>query len=74
MRDALTGPPKTEYNFTGQRLDESTGLLYYGARYYDPALRRWVQARRASSSATASMMAGVPARSVWPRRATSRTW
>jgi len=29
---------------TGQRLDDSTDLLYYGARYYDPALRRWVQA------------------------------
>jgi len=25
---------------TGQRFDGSTDLLYYGARYYDPALRR----------------------------------
>jgi len=32
------------HNPTGQRLDDSTDLLYYGARYYDPALRRWVQA------------------------------
>jgi len=38
-----SGTQKTEYNFTGQRLDGSTDLLYYGARYYDPALRRWVQ-------------------------------
>jgi hypothetical protein len=26
----------TDYTFTGQKLDESTGLMYYGARYYDP--------------------------------------
>ena len=26
----------TDYNFTGQRLDTQTGLLYYNARYYDP--------------------------------------
>ncbi|WP_371865838.1 RHS repeat-associated core domain-containing protein [Dictyobacter kobayashii] len=23
------------FNFTGQRLDAQTGLLYYNARYYD---------------------------------------
>ncbi len=34
----------TDRKFTGQRLDESTGLYYYGARYYDPALGRFVQA------------------------------
>jgi RHS repeat-associated protein len=34
----------TEFNFTGQRLDISTGLLYYGARYYDPALGRFISA------------------------------
>jgi RHS repeat-associated protein len=28
----------TDYTFTGQKLDESTGLMYYGARYYDPIL------------------------------------
>ncbi len=32
----------TAFNFTGQRLDTSTGLLYYGARYYDPALGRFI--------------------------------
>ncbi len=26
----------TAYNFTAQRLDTQTGLLYYNARYYDP--------------------------------------
>lgn len=30
------GTMPTAYNFTGQRLDTQTGLLYYGARYYDP--------------------------------------
>ncbi|MBU1750375.1 MAG: hypothetical protein KKA73_22045, partial [Chloroflexi bacterium] len=34
----------TEFNFTGQRLDRSTGLLYYGARYYDPLLGRFISA------------------------------
>jgi RHS repeat-associated protein len=34
----------TDYTFTGQKLDESTELMYYGARYYDPALGRFVQA------------------------------
>ena len=38
------GSLPTTYNYTGQRLDGSTGLLYYGARYYDPALMRFVQA------------------------------
>ena len=28
------GTTPTTYRFTGQRLDESTGLMYYGARYY----------------------------------------
>ncbi len=30
--------------FTGQILDEETELYYYGARYYDPFLARFVQA------------------------------
>jgi RHS repeat-associated protein len=37
------GSLPTTYNYTGQRLDGGTGLLYYGARYYDPALMRFVQ-------------------------------
>jgi len=35
--------PQTSLNYTGQRLD-GTGLLYYHARYYDPALARFVSA------------------------------
>ncbi len=34
----------TDYGFTGQKLDASAGLLYYGARYYDSALGRFLQA------------------------------
>jgi RHS repeat-associated protein len=30
--------------YTGQTLDEDTGLYYYGARYYDPELGRFIQA------------------------------
>ena len=37
------GSLPTTYNFTGQRLDGDTGLLDYGARYYDPYLNRWIQ-------------------------------
>jgi RHS repeat-associated protein len=37
------GTTPTTYKFTGQRLDDSTGLYYYGARYYDPALGRFIQ-------------------------------
>lgn len=29
------------YLFTGKELDESTGLYYYGARYYDPRTSVW---------------------------------
>ncbi|MBI3291261.1 MAG: RHS repeat-associated core domain-containing protein, partial [Elusimicrobia bacterium] len=29
--------------FTGKRLDDSTGLYYFGARYYDPQLGRFIQ-------------------------------
>ena len=42
----------TDHTFTlrprsgqaGQKLDESTGLMYYGARYHDPALGRFISA------------------------------
>ena len=38
-----SGTLPTTYNFTGQRLD-GTGLLFYGARYYDPLIGRFTQA------------------------------
>jgi RHS repeat-associated protein len=35
----------TDFGYTGQRLDDSTGgLMYYGARYYLPELRRFISA------------------------------
>ncbi len=34
----------TTYRFTGQREDDTIGLYFYNARYYDPALGRFVQA------------------------------
>ena len=37
------GDVPTDKKFTGQRLD-GTGLYYYGARYYDPAISRFVSA------------------------------
>ena len=33
---------KTHHRFTGQYLDDATGLYYYGNRYYDPKLGRFV--------------------------------
>ncbi|HEU4323529.1 MAG TPA: RHS repeat-associated core domain-containing protein [Roseiflexaceae bacterium] len=37
------GVSQTSVNYTGQRLD-GTGLLYYNARYYDPAIGRFMSA------------------------------
>ncbi len=33
----------TDYTFTGQKQDASSGLMFYQARYYDPALGRFAQ-------------------------------
>jgi len=30
------------YAYAGKRYDSKTGLLYFGKRYYDPSLRRWL--------------------------------
>jgi len=32
------------YKFTGKELDPETGLYYFGARYYDAVLSRWISA------------------------------
>ncbi len=32
------------YKFTGKELDPETNLYYYGARYYDPVLSKWISA------------------------------
>ncbi len=38
------GESPADFGFTGQRLDDSTGLMYYRARYYAAGLGRFVQA------------------------------
>jgi RHS repeat-associated protein len=40
----VTGTLPTDIGFTGQRLDNSTGLMYYGARYYAQGLGRFISA------------------------------
>jgi len=37
-----SGGTETKYNYNSKELDD-TGLLYYGARYYNPTLMRWTQ-------------------------------
>ncbi len=39
-----SGSSRTDKGFTGQRLDASSGLMYYGARYYDPVLSYFISA------------------------------
>ncbi|MEM5948949.1 RHS repeat-associated core domain-containing protein [Spirochaetia bacterium 38H-sp] len=39
---AGSGLYSTPYRFTGNELDEETGLYYYGARYLDPKTSRWI--------------------------------
>ncbi len=37
-----TGTADVAYKYTGQERDPSTGLYFYNARYYDPALGRFI--------------------------------
>jgi RHS repeat-associated protein len=39
-----SGETPTSYRYTGQRQDAYIKLYFYGSRYYDPALARFVQA------------------------------
>ncbi|RLC83571.1 MAG: hypothetical protein DRI79_13780 [Chloroflexi bacterium] len=39
-----SGTFPTEYGFTGQRWQQSLGLYDYQARYYDPAVGRFISA------------------------------
>lgn len=46
-----SGSVSTDIKFTGQRLD-GTGLYYYGARYYDPQIGRFISADSAGQHLT----------------------
>lgn len=37
-----SGTSDNDYKYTGQRLDDTTGLYYYRARYYDPSTGRFI--------------------------------
>ncbi len=39
-----SGSVNVRHKFTGQEYDAETGLYYYGARYYDPKLARFISA------------------------------
>ena len=46
------GSTPTVYGFTGQRADAQTGLMDYGARYYDPVSGRFISADGVENNAT----------------------
>jgi len=39
---ATSGGYTTPYKFTGKELDKETNLYYFGARYYDARIGRWI--------------------------------
>jgi len=41
---SLTAQKWETYRFTSKEFDRETGLYYYGARYYEPKLSRWMSA------------------------------
>ncbi|MDP3703655.1 MAG: RHS repeat-associated core domain-containing protein, partial [Candidatus Omnitrophota bacterium] len=41
---SATGADGVVHRFTGQRFDQSTGLYFYQARYYDPSIGRFLSA------------------------------
>lgn len=52
------GIAQTSLNYTGQKRDD-TGLLFYNARYYDPALSRFISADSVVPGAPDGSMDGV---------------
>jgi RHS repeat-associated protein len=41
-RSYLNGVPHAKEGFTGKETDSESGFIYFGARYYDPALGQWL--------------------------------
>ncbi len=39
---ATAGTQDTSYRFTGKETDQDTGLIYFGRRFYDPGIGRWL--------------------------------
>jgi RHS repeat-associated protein len=39
-----SGSSRTSIGYTGQRLDQDSGLMFYNARFYDPVLSYFVSA------------------------------
>jgi len=41
---AMSGPLESfnKYRFSSKELDDNSGLYYYGYRFYDPELQRWI--------------------------------
>ncbi len=42
LYDEAATVDKTEFRFTSKEMDAETGLYYYGARYYDAKLCKWI--------------------------------
>ncbi len=38
----ITSYDKEDYNFTSKKMDQDTGLVYFGARFYDPEIGRFI--------------------------------
>ncbi len=43
LDSAGAAPVAVRYRWTGRELDQETGLYYFRARYYDPAVQRFIQ-------------------------------
>lgn len=54
-----TDTPLSPWRYSGKRIDEESGLVYFGHRYYDPTLGRWITADPKGYSAGPNLYAYV---------------
>ncbi len=40
--EEVVGPAKNPWRFSSKRVDDETGLVYFGRRFYSPSLGRWL--------------------------------